>query len=448
MSGALTPVLVMVVIGVGILAGGFAWWYRRRDSRSRSDHTYNAESEQRRLAHALVKTAAVLNSTLDVDTVLERILEYAGSVVPHEAASIMLINDDTRTAHIVAHRSHPRLDLDDWAKTFVIPIDDPGYYVYTAIHENRAHVISDLTHDPHRLRVSETHWLLSFACAPLRRDGNVIGILNIYSATPGHFKQEYADWLQAFADQASIALQNAELNQTLEARAAELAGTVDELDAFAHTVAHDLRNPLTVVNSYSILLNEDFETLTADERSQCVTQILNYTKKMDNIISELLVLASVHGMDEVPLRPLDMMIVVHEALSHLFPLQEEHQATITQPERWPASIGHAPWIEEVWKSYISNAIKYGGDPPLIELGATPQANGTVRFWVRDNGQGLTAEQQSQLFAEFTQLHGVHARGYGLGLSVVRRMVERLGGSVGVESAVGASSTFYFTLPGA
>jgi signal transduction histidine kinase len=276
----------------------------------------------------------------------------------------------------------------------------------------------------------------------------VIGILNIDSAVPGFFKQEHADWLQAFADQASTALGNAELYRALETRAAELAGMVEELNAFAHTVAHDLRNPLTVVSSYSILLNEDFETLTADERSQCLTQILNYGKKMDNIINELLVLAGVHGVDQVPHTPLDMTLIVHEALSRLLPLQDERQAAIIQPESWPPSTGHAPWIEEVWMNYISNAIKYGGDPPLIELGATAQADNTVRFWVRDNGQGLTADQQGQLFAEFTRLHGVHARGYGLGLSIVRRIVERLGGSVGVESAVGAGSTFYFTLPGA
>jgi signal transduction histidine kinase len=99
----------------------------------------------------------------------------------------------------------------------------------------------------------------------------------------------------------------------------------------------------------------------------------------------------------------------------------------------------------VWVNYVSNALKYGGRPPRVELGATPQ-DGVVRFWVRDNGAGLTAEDQERLFTEFTRLHQVRAEGYGLGLSIVRRIIEKLGGDVGVESEVGKGSTFYFTLP--
>jgi two-component system sensor histidine kinase/response regulator len=79
------------------------------------------------------------------------------------------------------------------------------------------------------------------------------------------------------------------------------------------------------------------------------------------------------------------------------------------------------------------------------MGATAQ-DGKVRFWVRDNGDGLTEEEQENLFTEFTRLHQVRAEGYGLGLSIVRRIVEKLGGDVGVESEVGAGSLFYFTLP--
>ena len=115
---------------------------------------------------------------------------------------------------------------------------------------------------------------------------------------------------------------------------------------------------------------------------------------------------------------------------------------------WPIASGYAPWIEEVWVNYVSNAIKYGGRPPHIELGATRQANDTIRFWVRDNGGGLTLEEQSRLFTAFTRLHQARAKGHGLGLSIVKRIIEKLGGTVGVESEIGAGSTFYFILPAA
>jgi two-component system sensor histidine kinase/response regulator len=101
----------------------------------------------------------------------------------------------------------------------------------------------------------------------------------------------------------------------------------------------------------------------------------------------------------------------------------------------------------VWANYLSNAIQYGGRPPRVELGVTEQADGMVRFWVRDNGPGLTPEEQARLFTPFTQLAQVRARGHGLGLSIVRRIVERLGGQVGVESEIGRGSAFTFTLPG-
>jgi signal transduction histidine kinase len=127
-------------------------------------------------------------------------------------------------------------------------------------------------------------------------------------------------------------------------------------------------------------------------------------------------------------------------------LIDEHQAEIILPESWPQAVGYSPWIEEVWANYLSNGIKYGGEPPRLELGATKQADGFVRFWVHDQGPGISVEDQTRLFTPFTQLEQVRATGHGLGLSIVRRIVEKLGGEVGMESEVGKGSTFHFTLP--
>jgi two-component system sensor histidine kinase/response regulator len=127
---------------------------------------------------------------------------------------------------------------------------------------------------------------------------------------------------------------------------------------------------------------------------------------------------------------------------------EEYQAKLVMPNSWPAALGYGPWVEEIWVNYISNAIKYGGQPPRVELGATRQIDGMIRFWVRDNGPGLTLDQQNKLFTPFTQLGQVQTEGYGLGLSIVQRIVGKLGGQVGVESAAvpGRGSVFSFTLP--
>ena len=114
---------------------------------------------------------------------------------------------------------------------------------------------------------------------------------------------------------------------------------------------------------------------------------------------------------------------------------------------WPVALAYGPWVEQVWVNYLSNAIKYGGRPPRVDLGATGQANGMVRFWVRDNGPGLTPEEQARLFTPFTQLAQVPVKGHGLGLSIVRRIVEKFRGQIGVESEEGRWSVFTFSLPG-
>jgi len=119
------------------------------------------------------------------------------------------------------------------------------------------------------------------------------------------------------------------------------------------------------------------------------------------------------------------------------------------PGAWPAALGYGPWVEEVWANYLSNAIKYGRISPVelrIELGFDEQPDRFIRFWVRDWGPGIPEEEQADLFKAFGEHSKVRATGHGLGLSIVRMIVEKMGGQVGVESAPGKGSTFHFTLP--
>ncbi len=243
-----------------------------------------------------------------------------------------------------------------------------------------------------------------------------------------------------------------EAEARLRRYAADLEARNSELDAFAHTVAHDLRSPLTGFMGFVDLLRA---AIPAEEKPM-LGEYLQYldrnSAKMNNIIDELLLLSSVREMDEVDVRPLDMAQIVREARSRLNYLIEEAGAEVTQARAWPMVMGYPQWIEEVWVNYLSNAVKYGGKPeagtlPRVELGYDLRAGDDhVRFWVRDNGPGLTGQQQEQLFTPFERLHNVRAEGHGLGLSIVRRILEKLDGTVGVESTPGMGSTFYFTLP--
>ena len=178
--------------------------------------------------------------------------------------------------------------------------------------------------------------------------------------------------------------------------------------------------------------------------SESLQAIDQSARKMNSIINELLLLAEVREA-EVEKQPVGMAAVVSGALQQLSYLTAEYGPELVMPERWPAALGHGPWIEEVWANYLSNAMKYGGKPPRLELGADVAAD-KVRFWVTDNGPGLTPEQQARLFTPFTRLHQVRATGSGLGLSIVRRIMEKLGGEAWVESEPGKGSRFGFTLP--
>lgn len=242
-----------------------------------------------------------------------------------------------------------------------------------------------------------------------------------------------------------IALMN--LQRQLQQANRELQQRLEELDAFAHTVAHDLKNPLTRIIGYAELLEGEFDTLPEEDLRGFLGVIARGGRKMENIINELLLLASVRE-GEVESQPLDMFDIVNEVQRRLSHMIEGSQAQIIVPESWPAALGHGPWVEEVWLNYISNAIKYSGRPPRLELAGAAEPGGAVRFWVRDNGPGLSEEDQGRLFAPFTRLHQLRAEGHGLGLSIVRRIVDKLGGRAGVESKVGKGSVFYFTLPSA
>lgn len=235
--------------------------------------------------------------------------------------------------------------------------------------------------------------------------------------------------------------------QALHQANVELQASNDELDAFAHTVAHDLQSPLGLISGFGEMLLLNYDAYPPEQHIEILSRITRTAKKMSNIVSELLVLSSVRQMD-VEFEPLDMAQILDETQQRLAEEIKSYGAVIIQPVSWPLAKGYAPWIEEVWYNYLSNGIKYGGSPPRLELGATEEADGMLRFWVRDNGDGVTAVDQKELFTPFTKLSHVRAKGHGLGLSIVRRIMERLGGSVGIESEVGQGSTFWFILPAA
>jgi len=228
---------------------------------------------------------------------------------------------------------------------------------------------------------------------------------------------------------------------------------IRDLNSFAQTVAHDLKSPLTTILGFATMLADQKVKLPAEQQKEALQTIVKTSLKMNNIIQELMLLAAVRQAS-VRIGPIMMPNIVSQAKQRLWGVIGDSKAELIIPEAstWPRVIGYAAWIEEVWINYISNAIKYGGTPPRIELGfdldykKSPSGRSMARFWVRDNGKGIAYADQAHLFTQFTRLDQMRAEGNGLGLSIVARILEKLGGEVGVESEVGKGSLFYFTLP--
>ncbi|NLF01884.1 MAG: response regulator, partial [Anaerolineales bacterium] len=145
---------------------------------------------------------------------------------------------------------------------------------------------------------------------------------------------------------------------------AELQARNEELDAFAHTVAHDLKDLLARIVGFAEAVVDNLGTLAPHELETHLRTISQGGRKMGEIIDALLLLAGVHKI-EVAVAPLNMAGIVASALQRLDSLVSERQATIVVPDLWPTAMGYEPWVEEVWYNYISNAVKYSGDPAQI-----------------------------------------------------------------------------------
>jgi signal transduction histidine kinase len=231
-------------------------------------------------------------------------------------------------------------------------------------------------------------------------------------------------------------------------RANELETQNLALNNFAHTVAHQIQGLLSQMVGYASLVDSHYQDQLDEAARSAVDHIMQSGYKMNNVITELLFLASMRS-DNIQIGELDNKRILAEVLKRLRYQIRETEAKITIPESWPAALGYSPWIEEVWLNYISNGLKYGGDalnPPHLQLGAKKDENGMIRFWVQDNGSGISLIDQKRLFKPHTRVTSRKIEGEGVGLSIVWQIVKKCGGSVGVDSEEGAGSCFWFTLP--
>jgi light-regulated signal transduction histidine kinase (bacteriophytochrome) len=224
----------------------------------------------------------------------------------------------------------------------------------------------------------------------------------------------------------------------------ELAQSNIELDSFAYVASHDLKEPVRGIHNYSVLLQQSAQDRLSETEKARLDTILRLTVRMDDLIESLLQYSRV-GRVDMALRPVDLNQVVREALDLLGPRIAETAATI-QVGELPTVVCDRVRIREVFFNLILNALKYNDrKEKRVEVGFLEMEG---IFFVRDNGIGIEAENFEDIFRIFKRLHGrdEYGGGTGTGLTIARKVVERHGGRMWVESTPYVGSKFCFTLP--
>jgi signal transduction histidine kinase len=425
-------------------------------ARLEAEEALQQSSERLQILHEIDQS--ILAAQLP-DTIAVAVIRRITRLIPCQRAMITTV-DEGGKIHLLAAEAGDQIELAADLELYQEMYDEQ------ALVRGWVQGVADLdalAHPSPLQQALHAEGIRSYAIVPVFIQNELVGTLNLESVETKAFTTDHMAIATQVAASLAVAIRQARLyeqaqqeiadrlqaEKTLRHYALDLEARNAELDAFAHTVAHDLKNPLTSIIAYTQVLESERDRLQPEVTDRCVQVIVHNGRKMSDIIDELLLLSHVRAQTEIETHPLDMTRIVANAQRRLLYLIEDLQGELNYPHNWPVAVGYEPWIEAVWTNYISNALKYGGKPPKVELGYSVADNGWVRFWIRDNGRGLSAQERDQLFTPFERLSQMRVQGHGLGLSIVQRILKRLGGQAGVESEnrPGKGCTFYFTLPG-
>jgi signal transduction histidine kinase len=342
-----------------------------------------------------------------------------------------------------------------------VALEEYGLQDLAVLQAGQAYAVADvrtLEPPPGTVHTLQGEGLQSYVRVPMVAQGEVIGSLNLWSDRLGAFTAEHIDIAREVADQLAISIQQArlheqvqryavELEQRVAERTAELQETNAELESFSYSVSHDLRAPLRSIQSFAQILLEDYaERLDAIGRD-CAQRIVAAAKRMDTLTEDLLAYSRI-SRAAVELKPVSLEEVVDDVLTQLEAEILGQDALVTVERPLAQVMGQETTLVQVVANLLTNGIKFvaSGVRPQVRIWTEVRAE-WVRLWVHDNGVGIAPQYQERIFGIFERLHGIETYpGTGIGLAIVRKGMERMGGRVGVESAPDRGSAFWVELP--
>jgi PAS domain S-box-containing protein len=401
----------------------------------------NAESE------SLRETTVIVTSTLDISEAVQRILQQLRRVIAYDSASVWLYKGNT--THLIGGDGIPDIPEED--KHYTIGENEPDYPLWK---QDLPYILLDDVQENYpQFRNPPINYIHGWLGVPLKVHGKLIGIISLDSRTVGRFKHDDAQLTLTYANQVSIAIENARLFSNLQDELVQRQELINELDSknaelerFSYAVSHDLRSPLITLKGFLGFLKDDIAAGNATRVQSDLQRISGAMDIMQQRLNDLLELSRVGHLAEKS-EVIRFNDLVADALELVHGRISQAGITVHVEENLPSIVGNRHRLLEVIQNLLDNAAKFMREQqePLIEIGRRGEERGKPIFFVRDNGMGIAAEHHERIFGIFNKLDP-KAEGTGIGLSLVKRIIEAHGGRLWVESEVGKGSTFYFTLP--
>lgn len=256
-----------------------------------------------------------------------------------------------------------------------------------------------------------------------------------------------ADISERMEREAKIRMMNEELEIRVRERTEMLLASNKELEAFSYSISHDLRAPLRAIEGFSRILADDFSESLGNEGQRLIAIIRDNTRRMGNLIDDLLTFSKL-GRSQINMSGTNMRVLVESVFKEITTLEENKTINLHLTEIDSAVCDYI-MVRQVWANLISNAVKFSSLRESIDISIkSEKSDNMVVYSVTDNGIGFDMKYYRKLFGVFERLHNQRDfEGTGVGLAIVKRIVNRHGGSVWAESERGKGATFFFTLPG-
>lgn len=422
------------------------WLLVLRDisDRKRAEH---AQRDQTAMTEALRDSISALTTTLSLDEVLDRILAEVVAVAPSDSSDIMLIEDGV--ARIVRSKGYVERGKEDWVTRARLPVMETANLRFMA-EIGQPIAIADTHLDPNWVRFPEVEWLRSYAGAPIVSKGQVIGFLNLDSITPGFFAQEHAQRLQAFANQAGIAIENARLYSSLQEVNAQLWIALQAKEEMIQNVSHELRTPLTLIMGYIELIETGQLGALNEDQHHALQVMRQQGRRLHFMVSSLLALQTFNP-DKLHLEPLDLATWLSTTAKawQLVAAERGLKLCIQTPAEPLLILAGPSHLELVIGNLLDNAIKFSPEGGQIWVRAWPQ-DGKMMLAVADQGIGIPGDKLQHIFDRFYQVDGSITRrfgGIGIGLALCQAIITAHDGTIEVSSpGPDQGATFTVCLP--